>query len=72
MLSFKSPPMHCRFLNRADEILAANGDAFRPGRFPATLVLGDSLVDQTTVVFLEAFQIRIPQVAQASWLLVRT
>ena len=35
MLCFKSPPPHRRFRNRADEILAANGDAFRPGRFPA-------------------------------------
>jgi hypothetical protein len=28
--------MHRRFLYRADEILAANGDAFRPGRFVST------------------------------------
>src|SRR6266498_5511830 len=68
MLGFKSPPMHRRFLYRADEILAANGDAFRPGRLPATLVLGDSLIDQTPVVFLESFQIRIPENAQTSFL----
>jgi len=32
VLPFKSSPMHRRFLNGTDEILAANGDAFRPGR----------------------------------------
>ena len=29
-LGFKSPPMHRRFLNGADEILAANGDGPNP------------------------------------------
>ena len=60
--------MHRRFLNGTDEILAANGDAFRPGRFPATLVLGDCLIDQTPVMFLEGFQIRIAQRAQTGLL----
>ena len=64
--------MHRRFLNRADEILAANGDAFRPGRFPATLVLGDGLIDQTPVVFLKGFQSRIPEYAETSLLVGQT
>jgi hypothetical protein len=60
--------MHRRFLNGADEILGANGDAFHPGRFPATLVVGDSLIDQTPVIFLKGFQVRIAENAQTSLL----
>jgi hypothetical protein len=36
------------------EGILANSDAFRPGWFPATLVLGDRLIDQTSVIFLKA------------------
>jgi len=64
--------MHRRFLDGADEILAANGDAFRPGWFPATLVLGDSLIHQTPRIFLKSFQIRILENAQTSLLVGQT
>jgi hypothetical protein len=64
--------MRRRFLNRADETLAANGAAFRPGRFLATLVLGDGLIDQTPRIFLKSFQIRIPENAQTSLLVGQT
>ena len=60
--------MHRRFLNGADKSLATNRDAFRPGPFPGTLVLGHNLIDQTPVIFLEGFQIRIPENAQTSLL----
>ena len=39
--------MHRRFLNRADEILAANGDAFRPGHAPGQML---SWLDHRAVI----------------------
>jgi hypothetical protein len=64
--------MHPRFLHGADKTLAPDGDAFPPGRFPATLVLGDCLIDQTPVIFLEGFQIRIRENDQTSLLVGQT
>jgi hypothetical protein len=64
--------MHRRFRNGADEILAANGNAVRPSRFPATFVLGDGLIDQTPVIFLKGFRIRIPENAKTSLLVGET
>ena len=50
-------------VNGPNKLLAANGDAFRPGpdRFPATLIMGDCLIVQTPVMFPESFELRIAQ-----------
>jgi hypothetical protein len=60
--------MHRRFRNCAAKNLAADCEGLRPGRSPATFVLGDCLIDQTPVIFLECFQSRIPENAQTSLL----